>query len=82
MRNVWESVVSEAWRGSPFILAGHTMQPDRFLNRIPIGYFFFLEASELNIIQSKPFAESSSVLYWNLISRKMESDQGYRCRVT
>ena len=41
MRNVWESVVSEAWRGSPFILAGHTMKPDRFLNRILIGYFFF-----------------------------------------
>ena len=40
MRNVWESVVSEAWRGSPFILAGHTMQPDRILNRILIGYFF------------------------------------------
>ena len=43
MRNVWESVVSEACRGSPFILAGHTMQPDRFLNRILIGYIFFLE---------------------------------------
>ena len=41
MRNVWESVVSEAWRGSPFILAGHTMQPDMFLNRILIAYFFF-----------------------------------------
>ena len=40
MRNVWESVVSEAWRGSPFILTGHTMQPDRILNRILIGYFF------------------------------------------
>ena len=41
MRNVWESVVSEAWRGSPFILAGHTKQPDRILNRILIGYFFW-----------------------------------------
>ena len=41
MRNVWESVVSEAWRGSPFILMGHTMQPDRILDTILIGFFFF-----------------------------------------
>ena len=47
--NVWESVVSEAWRGSPFILVGHTMQPDRFLNRILIG-FFFLEGKCQNLI--------------------------------
>ena len=40
MRNVWESEVSEAWKGSPFILAGHTMQQDRFLNRILIAFFF------------------------------------------
>ena len=37
---------------------------------------------EPNIIQSKPFYENSSVLFRNLISRKKESDQGYRCRVT
>ena len=36
---------------------------------------------ELNIIQSKQFSERSSVLF-RLISRKKESDQGYRCRVT
>ena len=41
MHNLWESVVSEAGRGSPFILTGHTMQPDRVLNRILIGYFFW-----------------------------------------
>ena len=49
MRNVWESVVSETWRGSPFILTGHTMQPDRILNRILIGYFF-LEGKCQNLI--------------------------------
>ena len=42
LRNVLESVVSEAWSGSPFILTGHTIQPDRVLNRILIGYFFFV----------------------------------------
>ena len=49
MRNVWESVVSEAWRGSTFVLTGHTMQPDRFLNRILIAYFFFLEGKCHNL---------------------------------
>ena len=52
MRNVWESVVSEAWRGSPFILAGYTMQPDRFLNRILIGYIFFWRVNARTLYHS------------------------------
>ena len=35
----WSVKLEEVAR--PFILAGHTMQPDRFLNRILIGYIFF-----------------------------------------
>ena len=50
MRNVWESVVSEAWRGSPFILTGYTLQQDRILDRILIEYFFFLEGKCQNLI--------------------------------
>ena len=51
MRNAWESVVSEVSKhfkvahSSLRAIMCNPMQPDRFLNRILIGYFFFLRVN-------------------------------------
>ena len=78
MRNVWESVVSEAWRGSPFILAGPTMQPDRFLNRILIGYFFFFLEGKCQNLRVRAFFHETVRVCHVYCNFKI----GFTCRIT